>query len=277
MSGNEAQAEFWNSAVGRTWADLQAQLDRQLQPLGAAGMDALAPQSGEAILDIGCGCGDTSFALAEAVGPAGFILGLDISEPMLGVARQRAAESRAAPDFLRADAQTADLTAERFDAAFSRFGVMFFSNPTAAFANIRRALKPGGRLAFVCWRSLAENAWQRVPLEAARHVLPPQAPGDPLSPGPFAFADAERLQGILSAAGFADIGIAPFDTMIGSGTLDETLSLAMQVGPLSRALREHPECRDGALGVVREALAAYVTPAGVMMPAAIWVVTASRG
>lgn len=278
MSGNAAQSEYWNSAVGQTWAALQRQLDRQLEPLGKAGIQALAPLSGESILDIGCGAGATSLALAAAVGRTGRVLGVDISEPMLAVARGRQRLTDGSfPTFSMADVQTADLGTAAFDAAFSRFGVMFFADPTAAFANIRGALKPDGRLTFVCWRPLAENAWQRVPLEAARPVLPPLAAGDPLAPGPFAFADPDRVRGILTDAGFTKVTLTPFDALIGSGSLEETLALALEVGPLSRALRDHPDCRDAALGVVRQALAAYVTEAGVMMPAAIWVVTASRG
>jgi SAM-dependent methyltransferase len=278
MSGNAAQSEYWNSAVGQTWATLQRQLDRQLEPLGKAGIHALAPQPGDSILDIGCGAGATSLALAEAVGPTGQVLGVDLSEPMLAVARGR--EKLTAGNFPRfgmADVQTADLGTEAFDAAFSRFGVMFFADPAAAFANVRKALKPAGRLAFVCWRPLAENAWQRVPLEAARPVLPPLPEGDPLAPGPFAFANPDRVTDILTQAGFVDIRATPFDALIGSGSLEETLALALEVGPLSRALRAHPDCRDAALDVVRQALAAYVTETGVMMPAAVWIVTATRG
>ena len=275
MNGNAGQKEFWNQAVGQVWAELQDQLDRQLRPLGEAGLQALAPVPGEAVLDIGCGCGDTSFALARMVGETGAVLGLDISEPMLTVAHQRA-DGLASPSFTLADAQTAELGIARFDAAFSRFGVMFFADPVAAFANIRRMLKPQGRITFVCWRPMAENAWQRVPLDAAKPLLPPQAPSDPLAPGPFAFADPARVTTILAEAGFADIAVEPFDTRISGGDLEQTLSLAMQVGPLSRALREYPAARDAALGVVRDALSAYVTPEGVMMPAAVWIVSAAN-
>ena len=202
-AANAAQIEFWNNAAGLTWAECQAQLDRQLAILGAAAMRSLAPAAGERILDIGCGCGETSYALAERVGATGAVLGVDISEPMLAVARQRSGTpGSATPDFLQADAQTADLGEAGFDAVFSRFGVMFFNDPAAAFANIRRALKPGGRLAFVCWRPMAENPWMRVPMEAALPLLPPQPPADPTAPGPFAFADSERVRGILDRSWF---------------------------------------------------------------------------
>jgi SAM-dependent methyltransferase len=278
MSTNAAQIDYWNATAGQTWAAFQAQLDRQLEPLGAEAMHVLAPVAAERILDIGCGCGHTSFALAERVGPSGAVLGVDISEPMLAVAAGRSpAAGIAAPGFRRADAQADDLGAAAFDGVFSRFGVMFFSDPVAAFANIRRALKPQGRLAFVCWRPLAENPWMFVPLQAARPLLPPLQPSDPTAPGPFAFADAERVGGILTAAGFGRIAVTPFDTVIGSGGLAETVALCRHVGPLGSALRENPDRAEAVLGVVREALAAYLTDEGVMMPAAVWIVSAVNG
>jgi SAM-dependent methyltransferase len=277
-AGNAAQIEFWNASAGHTWADFQSQLDRQLEPLGAEAMRILAPMPDQRILDIGCGCGHTSFALAERVGPSGGVLGVDISQPMLGVAAGRPpAAGAAVPGFRLADAEADDLGEAAFDGAFSRFGVMFFSDPVAAFANIRRALKPGGRLAFVCWRPLAENPWMYVPLEAARPLLPPLPPSAPSAPGPFAFANADRVQGILAEAGFGDIMITPFDSMIGSGGMEATAALCRRVGPLASALRENPDRAEAVMGVVREALAAYLTSEGVLMPAAVWIVSAVNG
>jgi SAM-dependent methyltransferase len=271
---NAGQAEYWNTMAGPTWAELQVQLDRQLQPLGEAAMRAFAPKPGEAILDIGCGCGDTSFALGEAVSPGGFVLGADISEPMLAIAQARTTVKGSAAQFLLADVQTAELGEARFDGAFSRFGVMFFADPAAAFSNIRRSLKPGGRLAFVCWRPMADNPWMRVPLEAAKPTLPPLPESDPLAPGPFAFADPDRVQSILSAAGFSGVVITPFDTLIGQGDLEQTLGLSLRIGPLAAALRENPQAREAAPDVVRQALSAYVSDDGVKMPAAVWIVRA---
>lgn len=274
MGGNAAQIDYWNSAAGETWAALQVQLDRQLGPLGEAGLAALAPLPGETILDIGCGAGATSLALAVAVANTGRVLGIDISEPMLAVARARPAKGGAVPEFRLADAETEDFGAAAFDAAFSRFGVMFFADPVAAFANIRRSLKPQGRLAFVCWRPMAENPWFRVPITAARPVLPREPEGDPLAPGPFAFADPARVQGILAAAGFTDIAIEAHDTPIGGFDLDQAVMLATRIGPLARALREAPEQREAALGLVRTALSASLTEQSVIMPAAVWIVRA---
>jgi SAM-dependent methyltransferase len=247
-----------------------------LEPLGAEAIRVLAPAPGEHILDIGCGCGHTSFALAGRLGVKGSVVGVDVSQPMLAVARARpTAAAGPVPVFRLADAQADDLGAAVFDGAFSRFGVMFFDDPVAAFANIRRALKPGGRLAFVCWRPLAENPWMHVPLEAARPLLPPLKTSDPTAPGPFAFADADRVHGILSAAGFGAIAITPFDALIGSGGMEATLALCRHVGPLGAALRENPDHAEAVLGVVREALAAYLSADGVSMPAAVWIVSAA--
>ena len=272
-TSNDAQIEFWNSAGGETWAGFQAQLDRQIAPLGEAAIKALAPGTGEQVIDIGCGCGDTTLALAKHVGAAGSAVGVDISRPMLEVARRRAAE-RLNIEFMEGDAQTAELGKARFDAAFSRFGVMFFSDPTAAFTNIRTSIKPSGRITFVCWRSMAENPWIGAPMMAARPFLPTITPPEPNAPGPFAFADAVRVRSILKDAGFDAIEVAPFDTKIGSGDLDTTQTLALRLGPLGAALREHPDAAPGAIDAVRSALAAFDTSAGVMMPAAVWIVTA---
>ena len=272
--GNAAQIDFWNATAGQSWAEFQTQLDRQLEPLGAEALRVLAPATGERIIDIGCGCGHTSFALAARVGASGAVLGVDISQPMLAVAEGRVTGA-AAPAFRLADAQADDLGEAAFDGAFSRFGVMFFSDPVAAFTNIRRALKPAGRLAFVCWRRLGENPWMYVPMEAARPLLPPLAASDPTAPGPFAFADPARVRAILTEAGFGAIAIDAFDTRIGSGGMEETLAICRRVGPLGAALREHPDHAEAVMGVVTEALGAYLTPEGVLLPAAVWIVSAS--
>ena len=276
-SPNAAQVEYWNSVAGETWAQFQELLDRQIEPLGLAGIDVLQPVPGERIIDIGCGCGQTSLALAARVGPTGSVVGIDLSRPMLEVARRRprsAANLRV--DFRQLDAQNGDISRGVFDAAFSRLGVMFFSDPAAAFAHIRASLKPGGRLVFVCWRPLADNPWMLAPLQAASPFIPPVAPPDPTAPGPFAFADASRVRSILTHAGFAAVRIDPFDARIGSGDLEQSLKLALRVGPLGRALREHPELSGKVTGAVRNVLSKYLTRGGVLMPAAVWIVRAQN-
>jgi SAM-dependent methyltransferase len=274
-SSNIAQIEYWNTKAGETWAKFQEALDRQIETLGLAAMDTLRPEKGEHIIDIGCGCGQTSLDLGSRVGAAGSVVGVDISKPMLEVARHR---PRPAPNlrvtFELLDAQSDDLGHGRFDAAFSRFGVMFFSDPVAAFTNICESLKRCGRLVFVCWRPLNQNPWMREPLEAALPLLPPIAPFDPMAPGPFAFADAGRVQSILAEAGFGSVKVSPFDAAIGGANLEQTLQLALNVGPLGAALRENPERAETVADAVRDLLSKYATPNGVLMPAAVWIVSA---
>jgi len=276
FTANAAQREYWNDRAGRTWAEFHTQLDRQIEPLGLAAIAALAPVAGERILDIGCGAGQTSLELARRVGPAGTLVGVDISDLLLAVARQRPLPARAAAiQFRLLDAQTADLGRAAFDAAYSRFGVMFFSDPVAAFANIRRALKPTGRLCFACWRPLQDNPWMQEPLAAVVALLPPIPAADPLAPGPFAFADPARIRGILLAAGYAEPQIERCDALVGGGDLEATVRLAQRVGPLGSVLREHPEYRDLITETVRRVVTPYLTPEGVLMRAGIWIVSAA--
>ena len=276
-SANAAQNEYWNAVAGETWVQFQEPLDRQIEPLGLAAIDVLQPVPGEHIIDVGCGCGQSSLTLAARVAPIGSVLGIDLSRPMLEVARQRprpAANLRV--DFRQLDAQNGDLGRGVFDAAFSRFGVMFFSGPVAAFANIRTSLKPGGRLIFVCWRPLAENPWMLAPLQAALPFIPPVVPPDPTAPGPFAFADAGRVRAILSDAGFASVTTDPFDARIGGADVEQSLKLALRLGPVGAALREHPELSGKVTGAVRDLLSKYLTPGGVLMPSAVWIVRAQN-
>jgi len=274
-AANAAQIDYWNATAGATWAEMQLHLDRQIEPLGIRALEGFNAQPGERVLDIGCGCGQTTLALAQRVGPGGAVVGADISRPMLEVAQGRAAAAGAtAVEFRQIDAQTGDLGQGAFDGVFSRFGVMFFADPVAAFANLGRSLKPQGRLTFVCWRPYAENLWMRAPMEAAASLLPLAAPSDPHAPGPFAFADPVRVWDILEGAGFRAIEIRPFDALVGGGTMDETVALSLRVGPLGSAMRENPRLAEPAREAVRQALATYETPAGVMIPAAVWIVRA---
>ena len=175
------------------------------------------------------------------------MLGVDISEPLIGRARALAPQDLPVR-FQVADASNADLPEGAFDILFSRFGVMFFDDPAAAFAHLRRRLRTGGRVAFVCWRGVAENDWVRLPMDAIKAIVPPTAPPAPETPGPFSFADRGRAARILTAAGFADIAIAPFDASVPFGegetrdaALDDAVRMALEAGPLSRALADQPD------------------------------------
>src|SRR5262245_41282552 len=237
------------------WAEIRELLELQLAPLGRRGLAALAPQPGESVLDIGCGGGETALDLVRAVAPDGTVVGIDLSAAVLAFA-QRAAQGCERVQFIHADAQMFPFEPASFDAAFSRFGVMFFADPIAAFSNIRGSLKPQGRLAFVCWRALEENELDILPLRAASPHLPPQAAHDPAAPGPFAFANADRVRGILDRAGFNEIEITAHDDLVGSGDLDAMLAVCSRVGALGKILRENPELRAVTLPAVRSALAA---------------------
>ena len=272
----------WNGDSGERWAANLTRLDLMLEDFGSAAIAAAKAQPGEQVLDIGCGSGTTSFTLAQQVGPSGHVLGVDISEQLVEIARA------AIPDgtpiaFRCADAATAALPHGQFDLLFSRFGVMFFDDPVAAFAHMRSALKPGGRAAFICWRGAQENDWVRLPMAAIRDIVQP-APADPNAPGPFAFGDRQRLADILDAAGFTAIDIAPFDTALSYGrgasreaAVDDALDMAFQVGPLSRALADQSDdIRTRAADAVRAAFARRPGETSVLIDGAAWVVTAQN-
>jgi SAM-dependent methyltransferase len=274
---NADQIAYWNGLNGRRWTDRQAEQDVLLASVSKTLIDRAGPKAGERAVDVGCGCGSTSIALAERLTPSGFVLGVDISAPMLARARELAPKG-APVDFVLADATVYPFDPSQFDLLVSRFGVMFFAEPVISFANLRRALRPSGRLAFACWREPRENPWMMAPLQAIyRHVpkLPPQGPEDP---GPFAFASEARVHRILGEAGFKAIEMEPvalsFDIAIGRG-LDAAVQAALQIGPGSRALDGHPpDVRAAAAKSVREMLVPFVRGETVPLPGSIWIVTA---
>ncbi|HLJ52035.1 MAG TPA: class I SAM-dependent methyltransferase [Rhizomicrobium sp.] len=274
MSGNQDQIDYWNGPAGQRWAEAQESLDRTLLAISAALLSFVAVKSGEHVLDVGCGCGTTTLAYAEAAGREGKIVGVDISGPMLALARQRAGSRPI--QFIQADASVHPFKAE-FDVVASRFGVMFFADPAAAFANIRKSLKPGGRLRFVCWRAMMDNQWATAPLLAARDLLPAQEPPDPNAPGPFAFADSARLNGILADAGFKNIKIAKLDSeMRMAPNAREAAQFSLGIGPLARASAECDDATKAKIVMrVAEAMKKFETPTGVAPPAACWLVGAS--
>jgi SAM-dependent methyltransferase len=274
---NAAEIENWNEQVGKTWAQLHGRLDRQIAPIGRAAMARAGLEPGLRVLDVGCGCGETSIDIAGQVAP-GQVLGLDVSALLLGIARD-AAQGIANLQFEQGDAQVRPFEPD-FDRLFSRFGVMFFEDPAAAFANLRTALKPDGRLAFCCWRAPQENPWLWTPLQAAAHLLPPLPPSDPTDPGPFAFADRGRVRRILQGAGFAEVAIEPFDMQMATDSLEDAVGQAFRMGPLGSALRrsEADEATKRKVeAALREALAKHVADGVVRLAAAAWIVSARRG
>jgi ubiquinone/menaquinone biosynthesis C-methylase UbiE len=274
---NADQITYWNGPNGQRWTDRQASQDVLLAPVSQILIDRIAPKTGDRIVDIGCGCGATSIALAERVAPRGFVLGVDISAPMLERARQLA--PKALPlNFVQADATVYPFEATNFDLLVSRFGVMFFAEPVVSFRNLRKALRPQARVVFACWREPKENPWMMAPLQAVyRHV--PRLPQVGLEdPGPFAFAGEERVKRILQEAGYADVAMEAcniaLDIAIGRG-LDAATDAALEIGPSARALDGHPpEVRAAARESVRELLAPHARGQTVPLPGSIWIVTA---
>ncbi|HET9046290.1 MAG TPA: methyltransferase domain-containing protein [Casimicrobiaceae bacterium] len=273
---NAAQIAEWNGVQGERWAALQRETDGIVLPFGEAALAVAAPKTGERVVDVGCGCGDTTIELARRVGEDGSVLGVDVSRPMLDAARRHpAAAGLPQLAFRECDASAAELPAP-IDLLYSRFGTMFFDDPVAAFTHMRRSLRPDGRTVFVCWRAPRDNPWAMVPLSAARAavgVTPPAA--DPNAPGPFAFADDARVRGILADAGFRDIDIRRFDANVSLGpTPRDAAEMTTRIGPTSRLIRE--------LGVqhvpaITDAIVAALQPFAtdeVRVPGSTWIVSA---
>jgi SAM-dependent methyltransferase len=277
---NTAQAEHWNTGDGVAhWITNQARYDRMHAPFTALILDAAALRPGFSVLDVGCGCGGTTLAAARLIAP-GQATGLDLSGPMLARARADAeAAGLANAVFQQGDAQVHRLEPAGFDTVISRFGVMFFADPVAAFANIRSATRPGGRLVFVCWQPLAANQWLLVPGAAlAEHVPPPDPePGD--GPGMFAFADPDRLRPILATAGWQHIEITSQHASIlvgGGGSVDDAVQF-LRTATMGRTMLAGADAAtvDRAIASLRAALTPYADADGVHLDAAVWLVQAA--
>lgn len=279
---NADQRDYWNEKAGPVWVTFHERLDAQIRAHGALAIEALAPAAGERILDVGCGCGDTLLALAERVGPSGAVVGVDVSAPMLARARERVASSGLGHATLHlADAQTAELGSGVFDAVFSRFGVMFFEDPISAFANLWEALRPGGRLGFVCWRGPEHNPWVTLPMAAAAPLLTLPPPPRAGAPGMFGLADEVRMRDILQQAGFADVAIEAREIGVspGGGSVDQAVETFLSVGPVAGALREagaDEATRERVAEAVRRVFVGAEQAGAVRMPSAVWLVQGRR-
>lgn len=276
---NDEQAEFWSTAPGAAWITHQETFDTLLAGGLEAVLDHAAPKPGETVIDIGCGTGASLLRLSDLVGPSGHVTGLDISAPFLDVAAARTA-GRGNLRLVHADAQVHAFTAGAADLIVSRFGVMFFADPVAAFANLRRALRPGGRLAMLCWQGASENPWFSAPMQAASDRLGRPAPTDPHAPGPMAFSGIDRVTGILRDAGWAGAQGRPLEVdLIPPQTPAEAAVFATTAGPAARLLREK-EGTEADRAAIEEDCAArfarFETARGLRIPARLIVYTARR-
>jgi SAM-dependent methyltransferase len=253
----------------KAWAEAYELIDLQLSPLGLRAIEALNLVSGDIVLDIGCGTGQTLLQLAARVGTEGQVIGVDVAPLLLEIARRRT-EPLSQVRLIQADAQSLDFPAGNADAVFSRFGVMTFNDPVAAFANFRGILRPSGALAFSCWRSFHENELDHLPLSAAGFQLP-------VDDSPFSFADPKHIRRTLEAAGFSEIAIQPHDEKVSSGNLDAMTWVLLKVGPLGKIVRENPALRATAEPRLREALAALGGSSRVQLMDSVWIVTARAG
>ena len=272
------QFNDWNGPSGDSWVKRQESQDVVLDPVSALLFAAAKLALGERALDVGCGCGDTTLDAARRVGPGGEAFGVDISTPMVSRAIERAAHAAPNARFGVADAADYPFPPAHFDALISRFGVMFFPEPAKAFANLRKAVKPGGRIAFVCWQPLKMQEWMLVALRAALKHVPRLPEPDPDEPGPFAFADQGKVTRILESAGFSHVAFqaaeVTLDIAAGQG-FETGLASAISIGPASRALREASEAeRAAGIDEIRRALAPYVRGETLPLGAKPWVVTA---
>jgi ubiquinone/menaquinone biosynthesis C-methylase UbiE len=276
---NAEQIAYWNGPGGQQWAERQQRQDIVLAPVSEALLRRAAVKPGETVIDIGCGCGATAFELAEQVGANGRVIGVDISAPMLACARELT-PSGSPVEFVLADATVHPFTPHAVDLLFSRFGVMFFAQPSVSFANMRKALRPSGRLLFACWRTPRDNPWMMLGLQEAYKHVPKLPKLEPDDPGPFSFASEERVHRILDEAGFADVAMERVDLLLDiatGGGLEAAVETTLTIGPTSRALEDQPpEKIAGVTEAIRTMLATHVKGNTVPLGASIWIVTATN-
>jgi SAM-dependent methyltransferase len=271
---NEEQIALWNGSAGRAWVETQESLDRLFEPFEAVLGDIAAARRAQHVLDVGCGTGATTLAMARRLAGEAALVGVDISAPMIELARQRAARAGVPARFVCADAQTHAFAAASFDLIVSRFGVMFFADPVRAFANLRSASKPAAELAVIAWRSAADNPFMTAAERAAAADLPELPARRPDEPGQFAFADRARVRAILDGARWTDVDITPLDVActLPASELDTYVT---KLGPVGRVLADADEpTRAKVLAKIRGAFEPYMHGPEVRFTAACWMIRA---
>jgi SAM-dependent methyltransferase len=268
------QTKPWSGVAERGWVEAQELLDRLFKPFEEMIVGEIT--AGSAVLDVGCGTGNTTLAVAQVLGANGRSIGIDISEPMIAAARARAERGGARASFILANAQTHEFEPASFDLILSRFGVMFFDDPVRAFANLRRAAKDGAELRFIAWRSADENPFMTTAERAASPLLPNLPVRRPDAPGQFAFADRRRVHSILEESGWAGIEIQPIDVVCAMPE-SQLVEYLTRLGPVGAALQEADEhTRAKVIETVRPAFDPYVHGTDVRFTAACWMVRGRR-
>jgi ubiquinone/menaquinone biosynthesis C-methylase UbiE len=271
---SDEQTTLWNGAAGRAWVEAQELLDQVFKPFEALLVEAASIDARGPVLDVGCGTGSTTLAVARLLGAKAGSIGIDISETMLAAARARAERESTPASFIRADAASYAFEPASFALIISRFGVMFFDDPVRAFANLRRAARDDAELRFVAWRSAAENPFMTTAERAAAPLLRNLPARRPDAPGQFAFADERRVSRILEESGWADIDIRPIDAEC-SLPEKELVPYLTKLGPVGLLLQQADErTRAEIIERVRPAFAPYVHGPEVRFTAACWIVTA---
>lgn len=270
----DEQVKLWNGAAGRAWVETRDVLEAMFKPLEELLVRAVSDAAASRVLDIGCGTGATTFAVARALGPEGRCTGIDISEPMIAAARARAEREGRSASFICSDAQTCVFAPASFDMIISRLGVMFFADPVQAFANLRRAARPGAALRFIAWRGAAENPFMTTAEQATRPLLPDLPARRPDAPGQFGFADRKRVESVLKRSGWDAIAIEPIDIAL-SFPLSELTRYVSWLGPVGTLLQamEEPR-RTQVVETVRGAFDRYVHGNEIRFTAACWMVAA---
>ncbi|WP_328671093.1 class I SAM-dependent methyltransferase [Streptomyces sp. NBC_00328] len=271
------QLARWNGPAGNAWVEAQDMVDALFAPLERLLVETFPAAQGGRVLDVGCGTGGTTVAVARRLGPRGRCVGVDISEPMVAAARVRAEREGAGASFVRADAQDHVFEPASFDGVVSRFGVMFFPDPVRAFTNLRRAAKENAVLRFVVWRDIAENPFMTTAERAAAPLMPDLPARDPDAPGQFALADAGKVRRLLEESGWAGIGVRAVDAACVMPE-KELVPYFGRFGPVGIALRETDETtRDRVVSTVRTAFDPFVHGTEVRFTAACWQIDAHAG
>ncbi|MDA8539570.1 class I SAM-dependent methyltransferase [Alphaproteobacteria bacterium] len=278
---NERQADFWSGPGGQSWVDNQTQMDTMLQPLGDAALELLNLKNAKHVMDIGCGTGTTTINIAQKLSAGGSVTGADLSEPMIEFARQRLLDEGISDvEFVACDLQEDELQPEIYDAAFSRFGVMFFDQSVKGFANIRSAMKPNSPIAFVCWQSSSHNLWHSAAMAVAKEFIEMPAVQDPRAPGPFAFADPDYVNSILVDAEFKRVSLTPHEQeveLFSGQTVRAAAENFARINPVIGSYISSVDVSAAAtfFDALADTLSSYHKDNALRFPSATWLVTAT--